>query len=72
MKYYHELTKSEFKQIISERRTWQWVKDNHPRPAWCMMETAIPNCMALIFGDTSLFNYESCLRCGEHEKNAKQ
>ena len=35
IKYYHELTKEEFDELVKKKYTWGQLAEDYPQPKWC-------------------------------------
>jgi hypothetical protein len=53
IKYFHELTKAEFEEIVRERITWKECAERYPQPPWC----GYPDAVSGIMGCWSLMNF---------------
>jgi len=45
MKFFHELTKEEFKGLIDKKITYGELAILHPQPTWCSYPNATHGCM---------------------------
>jgi hypothetical protein len=64
IKYYHELTRDEFNQIINDNPdvTWGWMQENYPHPEWCKHPNAVMvGCKSLM--DFNVHGQADCSSC---------
>ena len=64
MKYFHELTKKDYKKLVKEKITYEELAKRHPQPPWCNY----PNATNGIMGCWSLTDFrikkrEDCKGC---------
>lgn len=45
MKYFHELTEEEIKELVELKRDWKYVMDNYKQPDWCTYYEALAGVM---------------------------
>jgi hypothetical protein len=53
MKYFHEITDKEYKEMLKKRHDYKWLQKNYNRPKWCIMHAALisDGCWALLNRD---------------------
>ena len=64
MKFFHELTREEFSQLVGTRITWEECAQEYPQPAWCTYPNAVQGemgCWSLM--DFRVTGPESCVDC---------
>ena len=65
IKYFHELTKAEFKKLIKQEMTWGECAKDYPQPIWCSYPEAIVGvmgCWSLVGFMVTGEGY--CKKCG--------
>jgi len=63
-KYFHELTKEEFKKLQKEDLTWEQCAKDYPQPTWCAYPEAVSGvlgCWSLM--DFNIHSEKDCLNC---------
>ena len=45
VKYFHELIKDEFKDLVDKKLTWAEVAKDYPQPIWCSYPDAVRGVM---------------------------
>ena len=67
IKYFRELTKEEFGEILKEKITWAECAERYPQPTWCHYPDAVQG----IMGCRSLMDFlvtgeDFCKKCDEY------
>ena len=64
MKFFHELTREEFSQMVGSGMTWDECAAKHPQPPWCQYPNAVQGemgCWSLM--DFRVIGVESYADC---------
>lgn len=68
IKYFHELTKEEFTELVEKKLMWKECAKLYPQPDWCNY----PDAVCGIMGCWSLMNLsvteENCANCDCYQK----
>ena len=72
IKYFHELTEDEFKEILRQKITWGECAKEYPQPVWC----GYPDAVAGVMGCWSLMDFKVygrnfCKHCECYIKKVK-
>ena len=64
MKYFHELTKKEYKKLVKEKITYAELAKRHPQPKWCNYPNATEGAMGCwSLTDFKIAQKEDCKGC---------
>ena len=67
IKYFHELTQEEFKELLQKTRTWKQLAEDYPKPPWCGFENATGGLMGCWSLTSRLVTGEEhCAGCDEY------
>ena len=64
IKYFHELTKKEFKELVKKKYTWGRLEKDYPQPTWCNYPEAtrgLMGCWSLV--DFRIKKEKHCKNC---------
>lgn len=64
IKYFHELTETEFDKLVKQHMTWRECSELYPQPTWCEYPDAVTRdfgCWSLI--DHLVANEDFCKDC---------
>jgi len=73
IKYFHELTEQEYKELVDKGATWEELERDYPQPPWCNYPEAtrgIMGCWALVGFEVTGENF--CKNCDLYNKNWKK
>ena len=73
VKYYHELTEEELKELINKKITIRELSKLHPQPIWCHYQDAlygIMGCWSLVNSRISI-SKKFCKNCDCYEEDNK-
>ena len=71
IKYFHELTKEEYEEILKQKLTWANAQELYPQPIWCSYPEAVcgdMGCWSLM--DFRITGRVSCKRCEHYIKRS--
>ncbi len=79
IKYFHELTKTEFNKLVKKKMTWEQCAKDYPQPVWCAYPDAVygtMGCWSLMSFNEDGTNWVTgrnyCKNCDCHIKKQKK
>ena len=73
IKYFHKLTRDEFKELCKDKPTWAEVSRDYPQPEWCSYPDAVQGmlgCWSLI--DFKVYGRNYCKHCEYYIKKSQK